>query len=110
MSLQGKEEARRLLWAALADESYAVGEGRSMKNEYTPLTDKEVELLTWAAGHPETERVAKDLKEARRLLRAVEWGGIDHTCPFCEVMDGGGHTPMCELGRYLAACEGKEQP
>lgn len=111
MSLQGKEEARRLLWAALADESYAVGEGRSMKNDYTPLTDAELDdALTVLEGikdldkWPVAIRAFYNLREARRLLRAVE----EHSdmCSVCDTCD----EIALDLGRYLAAAKREEQP
>lgn len=87
------------------------------EHEHQPLTDAELAahetMPTWVEPLTPLEvRLIADLREARRLLRAVEWSGVNGTgvCPLCEVMDGGGHTPTCDIGRYLAVCEGKEQP
>lgn len=86
-----------------------------MAYNYTPLTDAEVER--WADTFSQDTvltRCAKDLIEARRLLRAVEWGPhwrSDRCCPCCgNHLSDLGHKTWCDLGRYLAACEGKEQP
>lgn len=99
-----------------------------MNSEHAPFTDAMLEHLMQEPRLGErpltgTERwLIADLREARRLLRAVEWAGQTHeepACPVCGALEHDirpafaevrCHAEGCDLGCYLAAAHGKEQP
>lgn len=83
--------------------------------EHVPITDRELERLADELGTHDAIAIIDDLRESRRLLRAVEWqpeyGRDDPVCAECgslqRAAEDDGHC-ACDIGRYLAACDGKE--
>lgn len=85
------------------------------EEKHAPLTDAEMSnaeifgLITPGithssyAKHDDVRRIARDLREARRLLQAVDREASD---PADERVTG---RTLSEIHYYLAACEGKEQ-
>lgn len=79
-------------------------------SEYMPHTDEQLDILD---DEGLCRGLVADLRETRRLLRAIErvgpllTYGDNPVCPVCH--EAIGHTRRCKLGHYLAACEGKDE-
>lgn len=87
---------------------HVVWEWGEMMPEHTPITDAELDEIVHRDGQDYV--LVTELQKARRLLRAVEWLYVDEIgvsiCTECEKTMNEGHSPDCELGSYLDACEG----
>lgn len=84
------------------------------EDAHAPLTEAEIALYEHAAKNLEVgspyrvRRLLAEIREQRRLLRAMDRETT--VCGFCyQEARRQGHTDKCEVGRYVAACEGKSK-